>query len=431
VHQPSPQRQPLPERSPPPQQQQPASPQLQPPVSPAAPTTGSPNTAGPSGAVCRVPSQLPGSVASRLRGLHVQLGDYGEFILANGGTLEGRIVGASDDHIVYQPPDPGAAEAAVRFAEVYVISRDEARSKPIVESAISRGGEQYRPVEMLELLGAGAQGRVHRARYVDAPADSFIVVKEIAMPDRDKAKADEVEAKSRDIMNLRHDHLVQYLEVRRQSPGTVWVIMPYYKERDMVHFLSNLKRTLTEYEICSLVLQLASALHFMHSARPPRVHRDVKLDNVLMFDNGTRTMLVDLDLSRALPEDPRRAVTKCGTFEYMSPEAEHGRIGPEADVWALGIILFILLAMPDFLLIPHPTTGAQEPFSHPSWTQDLMWNTVRRWISRSFQKRGMTYDSSLIDLCCAMLSRDPQRRPTAADVMRQLEDTMLRGLAKV
>merc|ERR1719238_1215217 len=155
-------------------------------------------------------------------------------------------------------------------------------------------------------------------------------------------------------MNLRHDHLVQYLEVRRQSPGTVWVIMPYYKERDMVHFLSNLKRTLTEYEICSLVLQLASALHFMHSARPPRVHRDVKLDNVLMFDNGTRTMLVDLDLSRALPEDPRRAVTKCGTFEYMSPEAEHGRIGPEADVWALGIILFILLAMPDFLLIPHP-----------------------------------------------------------------------------
>jgi serine/threonine protein kinase len=364
-----------------------------------------------------------------MSGLHVQLGDYGEIIMANGQTAEGRIVGASDDAIVLQ--GSGGPEFPVRFADIYVVSRDESRSRPLVESAVIRGGDDARPVEMLELLGAGAQGRVHRARYTDSPPDEFVVVKEIAFPDREAARADDVEAKSRDIMNLRHEHLVQYLEVRRPAPGRVWVIMPYYKERDMVHFLSNMgSRTLSEYEICSLTLQLASALHFMHSARPPRVHRDVKLDNVLMFDGGKRTMLVDLDLSRALPEDRRSTVTKCGTYEYMAPEAEAGRIGPEADVWALGIILFILLAMPDFLLIPHPRTGEQAPFNSHIWTQDQLWDTVRRYVAHSCQKRRIQYNASLIELSCSMLNKDPRRRPTAADVMRHLEETMLQSLAQ-
>jgi hypothetical protein len=426
---PAPQPQPLPQ-TPPPRQHQQTSPAQAQVASPLLPQGSSPNTMSPDASICRVPSQLPRSVVSRLGALHVQLGDYGEIILGNGNTTEGRIVGAYNDGIVLLPQQPNAQEFMVRFADVYVVSRDESRLKPIVESTVSRGGETHRPIELLELLGAGAQGRVHKARYVDSPPGEFIVVKEIAFPDRDAARADEVEAKSRDIMNLRHEHLVQYLEVRRQSRGTVWVVMPYYKERDMVHFLSNLPpRSLSEYDICSLALQLAGALHFMHSARPPRVHRDVKLDNILMFDNGKRTMLVDLDLSRALPEDRRSTVTKCGTYEYMSPEAEAGRIGPEADIWALGIVVFILLAMPDFLLIPHPTSGEQLPFNSPVWTQEAVWDTVRQYISRSCRRRGITYDQSLVELCCAMLNKDPRRRPTAADVMRHLEETMLRGLA--
>jgi serine/threonine protein kinase len=208
-------------------------------------------------------------------------------------------------------------------------------------------------------------------------------------------------------------------------------VMPYYNERDMVNFLSTQHPPLSEFQLCSLVLQLASALNFLHSSRPPRVHRDVKLDNILMFEKGERTLLVDLDLSRAVPNDPRTAVTQCGTYEYMAPEAERGEIGPPADVWALGIILFIMLAMPDFLLIPHPKTGEKLPFSSREWQQDTLWQAIRAQIEASARRRKVQYSQTLAQLACKMLNRDPRQRPTAAEVMETLNEVLVRSLTSL
>uniref|UniRef100_A0A9J8A1F1 Ribosomal protein S6 kinase related b n=1 Tax=Cyprinus carpio carpio TaxID=630221 RepID=A0A9J8A1F1_CYPCA len=85
--------------------------------------------------------------------------------------------------------------------------------------------------------------------------------------------------------------------------------------------------------------ELGSALGFLHDCAV--IHRDVKMENVLLTDQG-HLRLADFGLSRRL-ERGGRAFTICGTIQYMAPEVLSG--GPynhAADWWSLGILLFAL-----------------------------------------------------------------------------------------
>ncbi|KAG7484804.1 hypothetical protein MATL_G00054210 [Megalops atlanticus] len=85
--------------------------------------------------------------------------------------------------------------------------------------------------------------------------------------------------------------------------------------------------------------ELGCALGFLHDFGI--IHRDVKMENVLLTDKG-HLRLADFGLSRRL-ERGGRAFTICGTIQYMAPEVLSG--GPynhAADWWSLGIMLFAL-----------------------------------------------------------------------------------------
>ncbi|XP_069040541.1 ribosomal protein S6 kinase-related protein isoform X3 [Lepisosteus oculatus] len=82
------------------------------------------------------------------------------------------------------------------------------------------------------------------------------------------------------------------------------------------------------------------------------IHRDVKMENVLLNDQG-HLKLADFGLSRRL-ERGGRAYTICGTIQYMAPEVLSG--GPynhAADWWSLGVLLFSL-ATGKFPVAPRP-----------------------------------------------------------------------------
>uniref|UniRef100_A0A5F9DT06 Bridge-like lipid transfer protein family member 2 n=1 Tax=Oryctolagus cuniculus TaxID=9986 RepID=A0A5F9DT06_RABIT len=71
------------------------------------------------------------------------------------------------------------------------------------------------------------------------------------------------------------------------------------------------------------------------------IHRDVKMENILLDERG-HLKLTDFGLSRRLPQGAR-AYTICGTLQYMAPEVLSG--GPynhAADWWSLGVLLFSL-----------------------------------------------------------------------------------------
>jgi serine/threonine protein kinase len=84
-------------------------------------------------------------------------------------------------------------------------------------------------------------------------------------------------------------------------------------------------------------LGLAEALAYAHGLGV--VHRDVKPSNVLLDRDPFRPRLADFDIARLAGDAERTAGTGIGTAAYVAPEQLDGRVGPPADVYALGLVL--------------------------------------------------------------------------------------------
>lgn len=106
-----------------------------------------------------------------------------------------------------------------------------------------------------------------------------------------------------------------------------------------------LRRGLDANEAVRIVRDLAQGLAHAHERGV--VHRDLKPANVLMADDG-RPMLLDFNLSEGAVIDGVASLTVGGTLPYMAPEHLEavqlgGAVGPECDVYSLGVILYELL----------------------------------------------------------------------------------------
>lgn len=112
--------------------------------------------------------------------------------------------------------------------------------------------------------------------------------------------------------------------------------------------------------VASITSQVAGALDVAHAAG--LVHRDVKPANILLSKNGQRAYLADFGLTKRLDAD--QALTQIpgymGTTFYSPPEQFEGTaIGPTADVYALGAVIFhCLTGEPPFPGTPESVIGA-------------------------------------------------------------------------
>ncbi|CAN7945920.1 unnamed protein product, partial [Ixodes pacificus] len=87
--------------------------------------------------------------------------------------------------------------------------------------------------------------------------------------------------------------------------------------------------------------QVLSAVEYCHSNRV--VHRDLKAENLLL-DCNMNIKLADFGFSNFFSPDDY-LTTWCGSPPYAAPEVFEGKcyIGPEIDVWSLGVVLYVLV----------------------------------------------------------------------------------------
>ena len=86
--------------------------------------------------------------------------------------------------------------------------------------------------------------------------------------------------------------------------------------------------------------EIAHALAFAHERRV--MHRDVKPENILIFDDG-HAALADFGASRLVAKQTQ-TYTDAGTLGYMAPEQAYGRARLASDVFSLGLIAYELLS---------------------------------------------------------------------------------------
>ncbi|KAF6717172.1 putative serine/threonine-protein kinase [Oryzias melastigma] len=123
-----------------------------------------------------------------------------------------------------------------------------------------------------------------------------------------------------------------------QTQRHLYIMCDYCSTGDLYTYWQMIGQ-FSEDTVRVFAAELGCALGFLHDFGV--IHRDVKMENILLTDNG-HLRLADFGLSRRL-ERGGRAFTICGTIQYMAPEVLSG--GPynhAADWWSLGILLFSL-----------------------------------------------------------------------------------------
>uniref|UniRef100_A0A7S4W472 Protein kinase domain-containing protein n=1 Tax=Ditylum brightwellii TaxID=49249 RepID=A0A7S4W472_9STRA len=112
---------------------------------------------------------------------------------------------------------------------------------------------------------------------------------------------------------------------------------PFYSPRDISGGLPS-------HQIQSFMSQILSGLSHLHKHNI--VHRDLKLDNILLSACKTRILIADLGLSHAVtPQNQGYLSTSCGSPHYASPEILNGKpyLGYPVDIWSTGVVLYCLI----------------------------------------------------------------------------------------
>jgi serine/threonine-protein kinase len=259
--------------------------------------------------------------------------------------------------------------------------------------------------EITELLGRGGMAVVYKAHQQSLRRDvaiKMVLAGAHASPE-DMARF-RIEAES--VAQLHHPHIVQIFEVGQQDG------CPYYSLElvtggslfDKLHCVE-----LTANEAAQLIEKLARAIGFAHQRGI--VHRDLKPGNILLTADG-QPKITDFGLAKRMDHAMTYSVTGIvlGTPSYMSPEQASGsrEVGPAADIYALGTILYELL------------TG------QPPFRADTALNTMLRVRSEDPtppRRLVPAVPRDLETICLKCLEKDPGRRYASAE---QLADDLQR-----
>jgi serine/threonine-protein kinase len=190
-------------------------------------------------------------------------------------------------------------------------------------------------------LGRGGMGVVYKARHLALKrtvALKMLLTGVYAGPHERARFQCEAEA----VASLRHAHIVQVHDVGDHE-GRPYFTMELLEGGSLAQALAGAPQPARQ--AAALVATLAEAMQVAHQGGI--VHRDLKPGNILLTADGT-PKVADFGLARHFDGEPALTLsgTRVGTPSYMAPEqviGKAGTIGPAADIYALGVLLYEML----------------------------------------------------------------------------------------
>lgn len=143
------------------------------------------------------------------------------------------------------------------------------------------------------------------------------------------------------VAQVAHENIVTVID--RGTDGRRQFIVFELVDGPNLKELVRARGPLPVEEALTYAMQIGRALAFAHAQG--LVHRDVKPQNVLLTPEG-RAKVTDFGIARSLAVDGlTQTGTVLGTSEYVAPEQARGeQVGPATDIYALGVVLYELLA---------------------------------------------------------------------------------------
>ena len=193
--------------------------------------------------------------------------------------------------------------------------------------------------QILEQLGVGSMGTVHRAR--DTVLDREVALKTIRAGQSVEPEIKErFYREARACARLQHPHIITIHDFG-EVDDTAYISMELLVGQDLRKVLEA-KRSIPVEQKIELIAQVSDALG--HAHRSGVVHRDIKPSNIFVLEDNSAKVL-DFGIAR-LPASKLTVLGRVlGTPNYMAPEQIQGNICDcRSDLFSLAIVLFELLA---------------------------------------------------------------------------------------
>eukprot|EP00927_Polykrikos_kofoidii_P061613 TRINITY_DN56446_c0_g1_i1.p1 TRINITY_DN56446_c0_g1~~TRINITY_DN56446_c0_g1_i1.p1 ORF type:complete len:459 (-),score=77.81 TRINITY_DN56446_c0_g1_i1:75-1451(-) len=208
------------------------------------------------------------------------------------------------------------------------------------------------------------------------------------------------------LRSLQHPHVVKYVETwcvdMQQNLRRLTLVMEHADDGDLHgprQAMVDIGAHFEEGLILRWLRQMLSALSYIHSRGV--VHRDLKTSNVFLTESWTRILVGDFGISSILAST-RFSKASAGTPAYMAPETVRAeRYCTAVDMWAVGIILYELLAL-------------TLPFSGSLLSLVYQINFV---AVKDEPLLDAGYSKLLVCVVTSLLAKDTSARPTAADLL--------------
>lgn len=224
-----------------------------------------------------------------------------------------------------------------------------------------------------------------------------IVTKSKLSIEDEQALKDEIQV----LNELKHENIIQLYDV--------------FDERSFIYLVTELmsggelfdrivsKAFYNEKEARDLCKILFEAIAYCHSKRV--AHRDLKPENLLLVSKGddSRMKIADFGFAKKAPNEECLS-TQCGTPGYVAPEILEGtKYGTKADMWSLGVIVYILL-------------GGYPPFIEN--TQKKLFMKIRRGEYEFHEQYWKSVSQEAKNLIRRLLTVDPRKRITAEEALK-------------
>ncbi|KAG4085712.1 hypothetical protein H8356DRAFT_1013826 [Neocallimastix lanati (nom. inval.)] len=206
--------------------------------------------------------------------------------------------------------------------------------------------------EILDKLGDGAYGVVKLGYRKTDPSQEKVVIKYIIkskiiadfwIDDEELGRVPKEISILNEIKKKKEDkevYIVNMIDYFEDKDNFYLITKQHGYGMDLFDYI-EFNKEIPEKKIKKMFYQVCRAIQFLHHNNI--VHRDIKDENIIV-DEDCNTELIDFGSSTHF--DRRKTFdTFCGTIDYASPEVltGHPYVGPPQDVWALGILLYILI----------------------------------------------------------------------------------------
>eukprot|EP01128_Nolandella_sp_AFSM9_P002457 TRINITY_DN1282_c0_g1_i1.p1 TRINITY_DN1282_c0_g1~~TRINITY_DN1282_c0_g1_i1.p1 ORF type:complete len:757 (-),score=147.87 TRINITY_DN1282_c0_g1_i1:137-2407(-) len=269
--------------------------------------------------------------------------------------------------------------------------------KTIYGKAKSAGQHKKYRFHLGDLLGKGAFAKcfVVREAGKDIPYAAKVMQKKnfTTTSQREKLKTE-----IRMHRRLRHNHLVSYHSFF-EDRDYYYLILELANQKTL-RSLVRRRGHITEIEARYYMMQVVDGVEYLHQNNI--IHRDLKLDNLLIKDMQVKIADFGLSVQLTRPHELRSSV--CGTPNYIAPEVllKRGHSFP-VDVWALGVITFVLM------------TG-RAPFETPQKSVEQTYARIKAHKYSFDEASRSRLTSDAINVVDFLLNPDPNQRPKVNNV---------------